>query len=907
MAEITQRLSTALADRYRLDRQIGQGGMATVYLAHDLKHNRKVALKVLRPELAAVIGAERFLQEIEVTANLQHPHILTLHDSGDADSFLYYVMPFVEGESLREKLDREKQLSIEEGVKLAIAVASALDHAHRHNVIHRDIKPANVLLQDGQATVADFGIALAVHQAGGTRLTETGLSIGTPHYMSPEQAMGDRELDARSDVYSLGAMLYEMLASDPPYTGSTAQAIVAKVITEKAPSITAVRDTVPPNVASAIAQSLNKLPADRFASAAQFAQALENPAFRSTASPQRDEATPAAATAKTARLSWMPWAAAAATLVVGLAIGGKLRPSVDESVYRFTLRTEGFTNQGMDIASDGSFIVYSASDTLGVSRLFLRYFNELESRRLPGTEGGLSPSLSPDDQHIAYVMNRTSPTFGIYRVSVAGTPPVEISPIELLGITWGSDDYLYLADPVEGVTARMPSAGGDIELLVEPDTAAYSATHLWHDVLPGAKGVVFSIVRTDERLNDVGILDLNTREVRVLARGTAPKYVPSGYLLYASFEGTLFRRPFDVDRMEFTGPAESVVSGLWVPGFGFANVMVSENGTLVYQPSVATGTAFGRTLTGYAPDAGDFGRRIVLVDRNGTGRVLPLPRQAYNNVAVSPDGSRLVLEVLEGAADGGHLLMMGFDDSIPGRFTSDGIDTYPVWTRDGTRVAFSRFANNVRDLYWKPADGSGREEPIFQRDGAEFEIQFTPDDSLFIYRFGNASLGDDLALRYWDDREPDEHPTFLDLPGAAERAHKLSPDGRWLAYVSDKTGEDRVYVRPFPDDGSGAVYQVSTGVGTEPVWSPRGGELFYKERGALTVATVFTAPSFSVSERRRLFSVSDYWNNQNHARYDVMPDGQSFVMIGVTSSSGTGIETVVVTNWLSEIEKSTRR
>jgi serine/threonine-protein kinase len=220
MTSITEALKVALGDRYVIQEEVGAGGMATVYVAHDVKHDRKVALKVLRPELAAVIGAERFLNEIKVTANLQHPHILPLHDSGEAESFLYYVMPFVEGDTLRDKLDREKQLGIDDAVEIARGVASALDYAHRQGVIHRDIKPENILIHDGQPLVADFGIALAVSAAGGARLTETGLSIGTPHYMSPEQAMGDRELDARSDVYSLGAMLYEMLAGDPPYKPS---------------------------------------------------------------------------------------------------------------------------------------------------------------------------------------------------------------------------------------------------------------------------------------------------------------------------------------------------------------------------------------------------------------------------------------------------------------------------------------------------------------------------------------------------------------------------------------------------------------------------------------------------------------------------------------------------------------
>jgi serine/threonine-protein kinase len=233
MSEQSSRLAVALADRYAIERELGAGGMATVYLAHDVKHDRKVAVKVLKPELAAVLGAERFLNEIKVTANLQHPHILPLHDSGEAEGFVYYVMPYVEGESLRAKLEREKELSIEETVEITKAVASALDYAHRHEVIHRDIKPENILLHEGQPVVADFGIALAVSAAGGARLTETGLSLGTPQYMSPEQAMGDRELDGRSDIYSLACVTYEMLAGEAPYTGPTAQAIVAKIVTEE--------------------------------------------------------------------------------------------------------------------------------------------------------------------------------------------------------------------------------------------------------------------------------------------------------------------------------------------------------------------------------------------------------------------------------------------------------------------------------------------------------------------------------------------------------------------------------------------------------------------------------------------------------------------------------------------------
>jgi len=267
-------LAEALESRYRLERELGQGGMATVYLAHDVRHERPVAIKVLRPDLAAVIGAERFLREIKVLATLQHPRIVGLIDSGEVHGTAYYVMPFVEGESLRDRLRRERQLPVADAIAIVSEVAGALDYAHRRGVIHRDIKPENILLHEGQAMLADFGIALAVKEAGGSRLTETGLSLGTPQYMSPEQAAGDHALDARTDVYSLGAVLYEMLAGEPPFSGPTAQAVIAKLMTERPTRLRVVREALPHAVDSAVARALAKVPADRQPSAGALAAAL---------------------------------------------------------------------------------------------------------------------------------------------------------------------------------------------------------------------------------------------------------------------------------------------------------------------------------------------------------------------------------------------------------------------------------------------------------------------------------------------------------------------------------------------------------------------------------------------------------------------------------------------------------
>ncbi len=410
MTELLDRLTAALSDRYALEGELGAGGMATVYAAQDLKHNRKVAVKVLHPELAAIIGAERFLKEIEVTANLQHPHILPLFDSGAADSFLYYVMPRVEGESLRDKLDREKQLSIDESIEITEAVASALDYAHRHGVIHRDIKPANILLHDGQPVVADFGIALALSAAGGRRLTETGLSVGTPEYMSPEQAAGDRSVDARCDVYSLGCVAYEMLLGQPPHTAATAQAVIAKVIVEEPRRISAERRTVPPHVEYAVHRALAKLPADRFASAAEFRDTLSNP----NAAVAWPASVPLLAgddtwTRFVVKNRWLRWVMPLSlVLLAGVAVWGWFRPTTQppQSLAKFELAYEGGISwQGarhaLAISHDGSYIAYVGGGETD-QPLYLRPIDEIEATLLPGTEGALDPFFSPDGQWIGF-------------------------------------------------------------------------------------------------------------------------------------------------------------------------------------------------------------------------------------------------------------------------------------------------------------------------------------------------------------------------------------------------------------------------------------------------------------------------------------------------------------------------
>jgi len=407
MSDPISRLNAALEGRYTIERELGEGGMATVYLADDLKHERKVALKVLKPELAAVVGAERFLAEIKTTANLQHPHILPLFDSGEADGFLFYVMPYVEGETLRDRLDRERQIPVQEAVKITTDLAEALDYAHRQNIIHRDIKPANILMHEGRPLIADFGIALAVGAAGGGRLTETGLSLGTPYYMSPEQATGDQFVGSATDTYALGAVLYEMLTGDPPYMGSTAQAVLGQIIAGEAVSATKKRASVPANVDAALRCALEKLPADRFTSAQDFVRALGDEHFR-----YGELATVGAGDALG---PWNRLTLAMTTLAALLALTlgwSLLRTEPPAPVIRVAVvvpEEQSFraSAETFDLSRDGSFMVYRGSNAQGEPQLWLRRWDALDAAPITGTNGANQPAISPDGREVAFRAGRS--------------------------------------------------------------------------------------------------------------------------------------------------------------------------------------------------------------------------------------------------------------------------------------------------------------------------------------------------------------------------------------------------------------------------------------------------------------------------------------------------------------------
>ncbi len=866
--------------------------MATVYLAQDLRHDRKVALKVLRPELAAVIGAERFLQEIKTTANLQHPHILALFDSGqltttaaetgDTTRTVFYVMPFVEGESLRDRLTREKQLPVDTVVRLATQVASALDYAHRHSVIHRDIKPENILIHDNTALVADFGIALAASSAGGARMSETGMSLGTPHYMSPEQAMGERSLDARTDIYALGCVCYEMLVGEPPFTGPTAQAIVAKVMTDEPRPITQLRKTVPAHVEDAVLIALAKLPADRFASAAEFAGALAGGASMATGARTRGREG-----AKQSRVSASPGLRVlmvALVVAVTAALWGWLRPrpEVPKPVSRYTLVLPADARLGstpgarFTLSPDGSTLVYAGPGEPN-PHLWLRTRDRLQAVPIPGTDFGFEPFLSPDGNKLAF-FDRLPPRLRVVGLGGGSAITIADSGIGASG-AWGPDGFLYANGPrTGGGIVRFPAGGGKPERVTTPDTAKGELQHLYPDVLPNGRGVLFTARRGREAESDIAVVDLTTGVHRVLVRGVRARYAASGHLVYVTTDGALLAAPFDPDRLSLGGSPVTLADRLRA-GRGAAEFALAADGTLAYFTGPASGVAEGNRLVWR-------GRDGVVSEVDSSWSV------DFSANALSPDGARLAVGVRD--PDGRLQVWIKQMDRGPhGRLTFEGTSNFaPFWTPDGRAVVFvSGRAGGISDLYLQRADGGAEATLLLHAARPIAQAIWSPDGKWLVFQATGSPSSDIYAIR----PGVDSVPVALVATPASEGDPALSPDGRWLAYGSDETGQVEVYVRPFPNAGS-ARWPVSTGGGRQPRWAHSGRELFFLDsKNQLVAAEVRTGATFAVGRQRELFSMEGF------GRWSPAPGDQRFLMVRYRNLDVQG-DLIVVENFFEELK-----
>jgi Tol biopolymer transport system component len=884
------RLAAALADRYRIERELGAGGMATVYLAEDLKHDRKVAIKVLKPELAAVLGAERFVQEIKTTAALSHPHILPLFDSGEADGFLYYVMPYIQGETIREKLNRETQFGIDEAVKITTAIADALDYAHRQGVIHRDIKPENLLLHDGRPMVMDFGIALAVSAAAGGRMTETGLSLGTPHYMSPEQATADKAITGRSDIYSLASVCYEMLAGEPPHMGNSAQQIIMKIIAERAQAVTELRASVPPNVAAALAKALEKLPADRFDSAKAFADALGDRGFTTAAAA-------ASAGAMTAR-GWLrqprTLGLAAVALVASLvAIWGWQRGSPPPSPMRYRIALTGREIPprmlGADVAlsPDGRTIVFS--DTVGGSRqLWIKAPDQPDPEVLRGGSGGQGPTFSPDGEWIAFVADgrvRKVPRVGGAAVPIADSARSG----NLSSVEWLDNGTVAFLDGNLDVRL-VDQDGGSVRVWTTPDP--WGAITLGG--LPGGKGVLVGRCDANCTSMNLAALDFSSGEWTPVVDGAFRAWsLSDGQVVFTLPDGSVLAAPFDADSYRFQSPPVIVLDGVRVSGVR-ADLALSHNGTLLFIP----GSAGGRGA-----------QEVLWVDR--TGAASPVDsgwRIVTQNVrtALSPDGTRLAISMLASGNEDvwikelprGALSRLTFDESL---------DIRPRWTPDGRSVTFLSYRDSSANVYQRRADGTGTDSLLLDLDLVITEAFWSPDGHWLVLRTGRTEGERDIwALRVGEDTRP--RPLLVERWD--EEAPTLSPDGRWLAYVSNETGRREVFVRPFPDVESGK-WQVSTVGGVSPVWAHSGRELFFVSgAGELVSQAVIGGAAFRRGEQRALFNVQAYSGLEgaadNYRGFDVSPDDQRFLMVRRSSGDVTTTTTtaILVQHWLAELRNA---
>jgi len=827
--------------------------MATVYVAHDLRHDRRVALKLMRPELSAVIGAERFLAEIKLTANLQHPHILPLFDSGEVDGCLFYVMPFVEGESLRDRLRREKQLPVPDAVRIASEVASALDYAHRHEVVHRDIKPENILLHDGRALVADFGIALAASKASDTRMTETGMSLGTPHYMSPEQAMGEREITARSDVYALGAMLYEMLTGDPPFTGSTAQAIVARVVTEIPRPLLPQRHTIPPHVEAAVLTALEKLPADRFATAAEFASALTAGAVtvpRLTAAGPgrlRGHAQPRKLLALVA-LSVLALALVGAGTYM---LGRSAAPPVPPARFGITLPTDqqlALVDPLAAVSPSGDLIAYTAEGPGGVPQVYVRALDQLAPVPLAGAENGCCAVFSPDGEFLAFFQQghlKRIPSTGGAATAVPGDP-------RLTAVRWGGNDELVVTTE-SGALARLKN-DGTVQTIALPDSTKGEGSLDVMQVLPG--GRILAIGTTSYASGNLVAVDpRDGARVPIPLGAIAWAAFSDGHLVWCQSGGVLYAAAFDPGKARVTGPVQSL------------GITVQQ--TRGSRPKIAQA---GRTALAYVP-----AQPLTLVTVARDGRVTPLLDQprSYHSPRVSPDGRRLALDF---AAETRDVWVLDMTDSTLSRATFQNSGHDPTWLPDGRELIYAEIRGAHTGIVRAPVDGSRPADSVYF-EGVQITVHaVTPDG-----RTGLAVVlpttgpGDIVTVPLSGGGKPKP----LAATPYDEGYPALSPDGRWLAYVSNEANRSDVYLRAL--DGTAGKLLVSQGGGSEPVWSRDGRELFYRSLGPgepqLMVARIETVPTPRVISRTPLFAVTDFEPAVPHANYDVMPDGKGFVMV----------------------------
>ncbi len=880
---------------YQISSQLGKGGMGEVYQAKDQVLGRDVAIKVLPEEFARDADrVARFQREAKLLASLNHPNIATIHGLEQADGKQFLVMELVEGDTLADQI-KKGPIPVEESLKLALQIAEALEAAHEKGVIHRDLKPANIkVTPEGKVKVLDFGLAKAfageqeqLNLSNSPTLsdmaTQRGVILGTAAYMSPEQARG-KSVDKRADIWAFGCVLYEMLTGRQTWSGATVTDIIAAALA-KDPDFGSLPPNIHPDIQKHLNRCLQKDPTERFRDIGDVRVEIK----QILADPGGVLVQPVTTVEQQNKLrTILPWAAAA--LVLGLIIAGiagwKLKPSEPRPVMRFAHELpEGqqFGNNyipSLSVSPDGRQIVYATAEGL-----YLRSVDEWAAKLIAGTEGGdWQPFFSPDGQSIGYFSNSDRQ---LKKIAINGGAPVNLCSVSaaiMAGASWSPDNTIVYGQ-VPGDIMRVSANGGTPESLVK----AKSVSSIYPHVLPDGKSVLY----TDSAGTTHGIvmvLSGDSGEAKELFPGFSVGYLPTGHIVYGlPNDDNLYAVPFDLDAMEVRGGPVPIIEG--VLGHGVQSA-VSDAGTLVYIPGTSGGTVSARLI-------------LVWVDRQGKEETLAAEPNAYIFPKISPDGTKVALRVTTGVNH--DIWIWDVVRRTMTRLTFDEAnDSFPLWTPDGKRIVFFSGRGGKPAIYWKAADGTGREELLVTGTKIGIYPRSWSGDAKSLVFMGTdegANLGIGALLMEGDGAKK---PLLQEKH--QELDPQISPDGRWMAYACDESGKFEIYVRPYPEVNAGK-WQVSTGGGGWPLWSPDGRELFYRNGDAFMAVSVRTDPTFTLETRKMLFPGKyELPSNDVFSNWDIHPDGKRFLMIKPAASAGAGPAAPIpgkiniVVNWFEELK-----
>jgi serine/threonine protein kinase len=864
---------------YEILSAIGAGGMGEVYKARDTRLDRIVAIKVLPTHLADRSELrERFEREAKTIASLNHPHICTLYDTGHQDDIDFLVMEYIEGETLAQRLQKGS-LPIQQVLQYAIEIADALDKAHRKGVTHRDLKPGNIMLTKSGTKLLDFGLAklkqevapanvqLSQLPTANDPLTAQGMIVGTLQYMAPEQ-LECKEVDARTDIFAFGAVVYEMATGKRAFEGKSQASVISAIMSSDPLPMSTLRSMTPPALDRVVKTCLAKDRDNRWQTASDLCRELKWIAGESGP----HTAPVAVASGRKNWLKTLLWTGAtlAACMIVGLVVW-MLKPATPKPVTRFTMSLP--PGQRLDlglpiaISPDGSRLVYSAGSNNITTQLYIRAMDGLQAVPIPGTEGAHNPFFSPDGQWVGF-----NATGKLKKVSLSGGASVYLTDVtagQVSGTSWGSQGMIAVAPQTSGPIYQIPETGGNLEPLTRLEKT--ESGHRWPEFLPGGKSLLFMLAPNNNP--KIVAQTLGTNEHRDLQQaGIFPRYASSGHLVY--FQGSnLIAVLFDPQRLATTGAAVPVLQGVLPVGFSF-----SSTGTLIYiSDTVGAGSL-----------------KLVWVDRKGTEQPVPAPAHNYVLPRVSPDGQRVAAGIEE---TDNQIWVYDLGRDTLTRLTFEGSSNNdPVWTPDGKRIVFKGTGNR---LFWQPADGSAAADTLTNSElsGNNVPGSWSPDGQVLAFMEINPITGYDIFTLPLTDRKPQP---FVRTP-SLETAPRFSPDGHFIAYASDESGRVEIYVRPYP--GPGGKWQISTEGGSEPVWNPRGRELFYRTGHKMMAVDVTTQPSFSVGKPRMLFEGPYVPTPRSFPDYDVSPDGQRFLMLKPNEQAQAPAQINVVLNWFEELKQ----